>query len=86
MLRERFADVLTDAFRAAVLRLLGYRVDVVEFVDSAHTPRNAMLRAVRTGAPARRERARDLTAHAGASPRSWPSCSPTSSRRARAVP
>ncbi|SDQ65426.1 SAM-dependent methyltransferase [Quadrisphaera sp. DSM 44207] len=51
ILRERFADVLTDALRAQVLRLLGYRVDVVEFVDSRHTPRNALLRAVRTGAP-----------------------------------
>jgi hypothetical protein len=50
LLRERFADVLTDAWRALILRLLGYRVDVVEFVDSAHTPRNALLRAVRTGA------------------------------------
>lgn len=49
ILRERFADVLTDALRAAVLRLHGYRVDVVEFVDSAHTPRNLMIRAVRTG-------------------------------------
>jgi hypothetical protein len=29
----------------------GYRVDVVEFVASAHTPRNTLLRAVRTGAP-----------------------------------
>ncbi len=51
ILRERFADVLTDALRAALLRLLGYRVDVVEFVESRHTPRNALLRAVRTGAP-----------------------------------
>ena len=50
ILRERFADVLTDALRASLLRLLGYRVDVVEFVDSRHTPRNAMIRAVRTGA------------------------------------
>ncbi|HEX5533266.1 MAG TPA: SAM-dependent methyltransferase [Actinomycetales bacterium] len=51
ILRERFADVLTDSLRAAVLRLNGYRVDVVEFVDSRHTPRNAMIRATRTGAP-----------------------------------
>jgi SAM-dependent methyltransferase len=50
ILRERFADVLTDALRAALLRLHGYRVDVVEFVDSAHTPRNLLLRARRTGA------------------------------------
>ncbi|HSF35818.1 MAG TPA: SAM-dependent methyltransferase [Nocardioides sp.] len=50
ILRERFADTLTDALRAALLRREGYRVDVVEFVESAHTPRNTLLRAVRTGA------------------------------------
>jgi SAM-dependent methyltransferase len=51
ILRERFADVLTDAVRAELLRMLGYRVEVVEFVESKHTPRNTLLRAVRTGAP-----------------------------------
>ncbi|MGZ4455409.1 MAG: class I SAM-dependent methyltransferase [Nocardioides sp.] len=51
ILRERFADTLTDALRASLLRLEGYRVDVVQFVESQHTPRNTMLRAVRTGAP-----------------------------------
>lgn len=50
ILRERLADTLTDALRASLLRLHRYRVEVVEFVDSAHTPRNTMLRAVRTGA------------------------------------
>lgn len=55
ILRERFADVLTDALRAAILRIAGYRVDVVEFVDSVHTPRNVLIRAVRTGAPATAE-------------------------------
>jgi SAM-dependent methyltransferase len=53
ILRERWADTLTDALRAAILRLVGYRVDVVEFVDSAHTPRNTLLRAVRTGSSPR---------------------------------
>ncbi len=58
ILRERFADTLTDALRASLLRREGYRVDVVEFVESAHTPRNTLLRAVRTcadGAAASRE-------------------------------
>lgn len=50
ILRERLADTLTDALRASLLRREGYRVDVVEFVESAHTPRNTLLRAVRTGA------------------------------------
>jgi SAM-dependent methyltransferase len=49
ILRERLADALTDAMRAALLRMHGYRVEVVEFVASKHTPRNTMLRAVRTG-------------------------------------
>jgi hypothetical protein len=60
ILRERFADVLTDSLRALLLRLLGYRVDVVEFVDSRHTPRNAMIRAVRTDAPASAEVLREF--------------------------
>jgi SAM-dependent methyltransferase len=59
ILRERMADVLTDTFRAAVLRRHGYRVDVMEFVESAHTPRNVMLRAVRTDAPAGQRAERD---------------------------
>ena len=50
ILRERFADTLTDAVRASLLRLQGYRVDVMQFVESKHTPRNTLLRAVRTGA------------------------------------
>ncbi len=49
ILRERLADTLTDAMRAALVREQGYRVDVVEFVGSVHTPRNTLLRAVRTG-------------------------------------
>ncbi|MFZ5846520.1 MAG: class I SAM-dependent methyltransferase [Actinomycetota bacterium] len=63
ILRERFADTLTDALRAGILRLLGYRVDVIEFVESQHTPRNTLLRAVRTGAapgPAAREEYAEL--------------------------
>ncbi|MDB5362974.1 MAG: methyltransferase [Rhodospirillales bacterium] len=51
ILRERLADILTDAFRAALMRMAGYRVEVVEFVPSEHTPRNTMLRAIRTGSP-----------------------------------
>ncbi|QCW51663.1 SAM-dependent methyltransferase [Nocardioides dongxiaopingii] len=50
ILRERLADTLTDGLRASLMRQQGYRVDVVQFVESQHTPRNTMLRAVRTGA------------------------------------
>jgi hypothetical protein len=51
ILRERFADTLTDGLRASLLRLSGYRVDVMQFVGSQHTPRNTLLRAVRTRRP-----------------------------------
>jgi SAM-dependent methyltransferase len=51
ILRERLADTLTDALRATLMRLQGYRVDVVQFVESKHTPRNTLLRATRTGTP-----------------------------------
>jgi SAM-dependent methyltransferase len=57
ILRERFADTLTDALRASLLRLHGYRVEVVEFVESEHTPRNTLLRAIRTGTTQERLRA-----------------------------
>jgi hypothetical protein len=47
ILRERTADLLTDAFRSLALRILGYRTEVVEFVSPEHTARNLMIRAVR---------------------------------------
>lgn len=51
ILRERFADVLTDTLRAGLLRQAGWSTTVSEFVDSRHTPRNAMIRAVRGDVP-----------------------------------
>jgi SAM-dependent methyltransferase len=66
ILRERLADVLTDGLRAALLRLHGYRVDVVEFVESRHTPRNVLIRARRTGAPPTAEQRAEYAALAGA--------------------
>src|SRR4051794_36272365 len=47
ILRERLGDVLTDAVRAALLRRVGYQVEVVQFVSAEYTPRNTMIRAVR---------------------------------------
>ncbi len=65
ILRERFADTLTDALRASLLRREGYRVDVVEFVESAHTPRNTLLRAVRMRGSASHRGPHDLETTAG---------------------
>jgi len=50
LMKERISDLLTDALRAQILRLLGYRVDIIEFIGGEHTPRNLMIRGVKTGA------------------------------------
>ncbi len=51
ILKQRLADILTDSFRALILRILGYKTDVVEFVSSEHTDRNLMIRAVKRTDP-----------------------------------
>jgi SAM-dependent methyltransferase len=50
IMRERLGDLLTDSFRTQILKLLGYRVDAIEFIGGEHTPRNLMIRATKTGA------------------------------------
>lgn len=44
ILKERMAALLTDSIRAEILKSCGYEVDVIEFVDLSHTPKNLMLR------------------------------------------
>ncbi len=51
ILFERMGDILTDSFRADILRCMGYRTDVTEFVPIEHTGKNLMIRSVKT-APA----------------------------------
>lgn len=48
IIEDRLSSLLTDSVRATVLEDCGYKVDVLEFVDFAHTPKNLMLRVVRT--------------------------------------
>ena len=51
ILFERLGDILTDTFRAALLRILGYRTDVTQFVPIEHTAKNLMIRSVKTSPP-----------------------------------
>lgn len=44
ILRERLCDILTDSFRAMIMRILGFKTQVVEFVSSEATARNIMLK------------------------------------------
>ena len=47
IIKERMSALLTDAIRAAVLEDMGYSVDMIEFIDFEHSPKNIMIRAVR---------------------------------------
>jgi len=51
ILKERLGDVLTDSFRAQLLRVVGYRTEVVEFISAEHTDKNLMIRGVKTTPP-----------------------------------
>ncbi len=52
ILKERFSALVTDALRAEYLEQAGYRVQVLEFIDMSHTPKNLLIRAVRSPARA----------------------------------
>ncbi len=49
LLKERFSAIVTDALRAEYLEREGYEVQVLEFIDMEHTPKNILIRAIDTG-------------------------------------
>jgi SAM-dependent methyltransferase len=48
ILHQRLADIITDTARALLLKVMGYRAQVIEFISPEHTSRNLMLRAVKS--------------------------------------
>ena len=49
ILKERMSALITDAVRADLLESKGYDTQILEFIDMEHTPKNLLIRAVRTG-------------------------------------
>jgi hypothetical protein len=47
ILLQRTCDIVTDTFRAVILRIMGYKTDVFEFVDSTHSAKNIMIRGIK---------------------------------------
>ena len=47
ILLEKFASLATDALRAQVLELCGYKTQVMEFIDMEHTPKNILIRGIK---------------------------------------
>lgn len=51
ILKERFSALATDAIRAKLLDLVGYKTQLLEFIDLEHTPKNILIRAVKADVP-----------------------------------
>lgn len=49
LIKERTAALITDALRAQLLEEQGYHTQILEFIDMEHTPKNILIRAVKTG-------------------------------------
>ena len=49
LIKERLSALVTDAVRGELLEQKGYKVQMLEFIDDAGTPKNLMIRAVKTG-------------------------------------
>lgn len=56
LIKERMAALVTDALRAEYLEREGYDAQILEFIDMEHTPKNILIRAVKTGKKGRIQR------------------------------
>lgn len=48
ILKDRMSAIMTDAIRAEVLKIKGYRTEISEFIDMEHTPKNLLIRGVKS--------------------------------------
>lgn len=49
LIKERFSSLLTDCIRANILEYYGYKVNIAEFIDFNHSPKNVLIKAIYTG-------------------------------------
>ena len=49
LLKERFASLATDSIRGGYLEAMGYKTQMLEFIEMEHTPKNLLIRAIKEG-------------------------------------
>lgn len=57
LIKERMSALITDALRAEYLEREGYEAQILEFIDMEHTPKNILIRAVKSGKKAKNQEA-----------------------------
>lgn len=55
LIQERMAALYTDGLRAELLECVGYRTQILEFIDMEHTPKNILIRGIYDGKPGKNE-------------------------------
>ena len=48
LIKERTAALMTDAMRGQLLEMKGYKTQLLEFIDMEHTPKNILIRGVKS--------------------------------------
>ena len=61
--------IITDAIRAEVLKTKGYKTEILEFIDMEHTPKNLLIRAVKSNEKGNKEAIEELIKEINAKPK-----------------
>ena len=56
---DKFATLATDSFRSLTLELCGYKTKMIEFIDTEHTPKNILIRAIKSKSSNLREKLKE---------------------------
>ena len=57
---DKFATLATDSFRSLTLELCGYKTKMIEFIDTEHTPKNILIRAIKSKSSNLKEKLKKL--------------------------
>lgn len=48
IIKEKLSSLVTDSLRGNILEIMGYQVQLLEFIDMEHTPKNILIRAIKS--------------------------------------